>query len=58
MYKLEFTKQAQKDIKIAVRAGYENQVKEMLETVREDPFKSTQQFERLLGNLSQEWDLD
>ncbi|MDR2591221.1 MAG: Txe/YoeB family addiction module toxin [Chitinispirillales bacterium] len=51
MYKLEFTKQAQKDVKIAARAGYENQVKEILETVQKDPFNSTQQFERLLGNL-------
>jgi toxin YoeB len=51
MYKLEFTKQAQKDANIAVRAGYERQVKEILDTVQEDPFRSTQQFERLLHNL-------
>jgi len=51
MYKLEFTKQAQKDAKIAARAGYEKQVKEILETVQENPFKPIQHFERLVGNL-------
>jgi Txe/YoeB family toxin of toxin-antitoxin system len=51
MYKLEFTKQAQKDATIAARAGYKRQIDEILKTVQKNPFISTQHFERLAGSL-------
>jgi len=51
MYKILRTKRAQKDAKICEHAGFGAQLDEILDTVEEDPYRPTQHFERLTGDL-------
>jgi len=51
MYKIKLTRQAQKDYETAKRAGFSLKIAEILNTVRETPFKRSQGFEKLVGNL-------
>ncbi len=50
-WELRFTKQAQKDAKRAARSGLRSNIEELLELLREDPFRSPPRFEALVGDL-------
>jgi len=51
MYSVDMSNQAEKDHENVVRGGLSKKLAEILKTVEEDPYKPTQQFERLTGNL-------
>lgn len=51
MYRIVYEKQAVKDIKNLKSAGLADKAKELIETVREDPFKRPPDYESLVGNL-------
>lgn len=51
MYKIVFTKQAQKDAKKLVDSGLKSKAKELLEVLASDPFQNPPNFEKLLGDL-------
>ena len=51
MYKVEFTKQAQKDSVKIERTGMKDKTVEIIRTVRKNPFEVSQDFEKLQGNL-------
>ena len=52
MYKVLFTKQAQKDAKKLSSSNLKKQAEEILETLKEDPFKEYPPYERLIGDLT------
>jgi toxin YoeB len=52
MYKIVYTKQAQKDAVRISQAGLKTKAIKLLETLKEDPFKNPPAFEKLLGDLS------
>lgn len=52
MYRLVYTKQAQKDAKKAVSAGLKPKILPLLEILKSDPFQSPPPYEKLLGDLS------
>jgi len=47
-----FTPQAQKDAKKLKKAGLKEKAVELLEVLKEDPFKNPPPFEKLLGDLN------
>ena len=49
---LYFAPQAQKDAKKLKKAGLKEKAVELLEVLKEDPFKNPPPFEKLLGDLS------
>jgi toxin YoeB len=49
---LFFTPQAQKDAKKLKKAGFKEKAMELLEILKEDPFKNPPPYEKLLGDLS------
>jgi len=51
MYRVYFTKLAQKDAKLAKQNGYKDRIDDLKETVKRDPFELTpgHYFERLKG---------
>lgn len=49
---LVFTKQARKDAKKIARAGLRPQAEELLEILRENPFRSPPPYEKLVGDLA------
>lgn len=51
-WELYFTPQAQKDAKKLKKAGLKEKAVELLEVLREDPFRNPPPFEKLLGDLS------
>ena len=51
MYKLYYTKQAQKDALKIKQSGLKLQVEKLLEILEENPFKSPPPFEKLLGDM-------
>lgn len=51
MYRIVYTKQAAKDIKNLKAAGLSIKAKELIEKVKEDPFKNPPPYESLVGNL-------
>ena len=51
MYKIVFTKQAQKDSKKLQSSGLKNNAISLLEILRVDPVKTPPPFEKLLGDL-------
>lgn len=51
MYRIVYEKQAVKDIKNLKSAGLEKKAKELIEIIREDPFKNPPPYEGLVGNL-------
>lgn len=51
MYRIVYDKQAVKDIKNLKSAGLDKKAKELIEIVRQDPFKNPPPYEGLVGNL-------
>ena len=51
-WQIVFTKQAQKDAKKLAAAGLKGKAIELLEIIREDPFRSSPRFEKLVGDLA------
>lgn len=51
MYRIVYEKQAAKDIKHLKSAGLADKAKELIEVVRENPFKRPPDYEPLVGNL-------
>ena len=52
MWRVVFTKQAQKDAKKSAAAGLRSKVKKLLDILRENPYETPPAFEKLLGDLS------
>jgi toxin YoeB len=52
MYKLLFTKQAQKDAKKLSHSGLKSNAEKILDILKKDPFQKQPPFETLLGDLS------
>ena len=52
MWQVVFTKQAQKDAKKLSAAGLRPKAEQLIEILRENPFKTPPPFEKLLGDLS------
>lgn len=52
MYRLVFTKQAQKDAKKLSQSNLKRQAQKLLEVLRADPFSSSPPYEKLLGDLT------
>jgi len=52
MRQIVFTKQAQKDAKKLSGAGLRFKAEHLIEILRENPYKTTPPFEKLLGDLS------
>ncbi len=51
MYRIIYGKQAIKDIKNLKSAGLDKKAKELIEVIRENPFKNPPPYEGLVGNL-------
>lgn len=51
MYRIVYEKQAVKDIKNLKSAGLDKKAKELIEAMKEDPFKNPPPYEGLVGNL-------
>lgn len=51
MYRIVYTKQAAKDIKNLKSVGLDGKAKELIETIRRDPFQNPPSYEGLVGNL-------
>jgi toxin YoeB len=52
MWRVVFTKQAQKDAKKLTVAGLRSKAEKVLDILRENPYKTPPTFEKLLGDLS------
>ena len=52
MWRVVFTKQAQKDAKKLSAAGLRPKAEELIEILRENPYTPPPPFEKLLGDLS------
>jgi len=52
MWRVVFTKQAQKDAKKLSSAGLRPKAEELIEILRENPYHTPPPFEKLLGDLS------
>lgn len=52
MYRVFYTKQAQKDIKKIKAAGLQPKAKNLIEVIKENPFQNPPPYEALVGNLS------
>jgi toxin YoeB len=52
MYKLYYTKQAQKDAQKIKQAGLKPQVEKLLEILEKNPYKVPPPYEKLLGDLT------
>jgi Txe/YoeB family toxin of toxin-antitoxin system len=52
MWRVVFTKQAQKDAKKLATAGLRSKAEKLLDILRENPYKTPPTFEKLLGDLS------
>jgi len=50
-WQLIYTKQAQKDAKKLASAGLKPKAEELLEILRQDPFRTPPPFEKLVGDL-------
>lgn len=53
MYRVVFTKQAEKEKKLIKQVGYEKKAKELLNILTKDPFTTPPEYKRSLGNLSE-----
>jgi toxin YoeB len=51
MYRIVYDKQAAKDIQNLKSVGLDRKAKELIEVVRDHPFKNPPPFEALVGNL-------
>jgi toxin YoeB len=52
MWRVVFTKQAQKDAKKLSASGLRQKAEQLIEILRENPFQTPPPFEKLLGDLS------
>ena len=52
MWRIVFTKQAQKDAKRLAAAGLQTKAEKLLDILRENPYQTPPPFEKLLGDLS------
>lgn len=52
MWKIVYTKQAQRDALKISRAGLKKKVESLLEILRENPFHSPPSYEKLVGDLA------
>jgi Txe/YoeB family toxin of toxin-antitoxin system len=52
MWRVVFTKQARKDAKKLSSSNLRRKAEELLDILREDPFKQPPPYERLVGDLS------
>jgi len=52
MWRVVFTKQAQKDAKKLSSAGLHPKAEKLIEILRENPYQTPPPFEKLLGDLS------
>jgi len=52
MWKVVFTKQAQNDAKKIANAGLQQKVEFLLNILRENPFKTPPNYEKLVGDLT------
>jgi len=52
MWRVVFTKQAQKDAKKLSTAGLRPKAEKLIEILRENPYQTPPPFEKLLGDLS------
>jgi len=52
MYKLIYTRQAQKDAKKLAQSGLKRNASKILEIIKEDPFQNPPSYEKLLGDLA------
>lgn len=52
MYKLYYSKQAQKDAKKLASSNLKMKAQEVLNVIREDPFAEYPPYEKLIGDLS------
>jgi Txe/YoeB family toxin of toxin-antitoxin system len=52
MYKILYTKQAQKDAKKLSRSNLKNKAQELLEIIKIDPEQNPPPFEKLIGDLT------
>ena len=52
MWRVVFTKQAQKDAKKIDAAGLRTKAEKLLDILRENPYKTPPTYEKLLGDLS------
>ena len=53
MWRVVFTKQAQKDAKKLAAAGLRTKAEKLLDILRENPYKTPPTYEKLLGDLSE-----
>jgi Txe/YoeB family toxin of toxin-antitoxin system len=51
-WRLVFTKQAQKDAKKLSSANLRSKAEELLEILKEDPFRNPPRYEKLVGDLA------
>ena len=51
-WEIVYTKQAQKDAKKLAAAGLKGKATELLEIVRDNPFRTPPRFEKLVGDLA------
>jgi len=54
-WRLVFTRQAQKDAKKLASAGLKEKTEELLEILRQDPFQPSPRYEKLRGDLSEDY---
>ena len=52
MWKIFFTKQAQKDAKKLVSAGLKKNAQSLLDIVKQNPFQNPPPYEKLVGDLA------
>lgn len=52
MYKVVFSRQAEKDKKLLARAGLATRAKALLDILAEDPFRTPPPYEKLIGDLA------
>ena len=52
MWRIVFTKQAQKDAKKLSAGGLRSKAEKLLDILRENPYRTPPPFEKLLGDLS------
>ncbi len=52
MYRLLFSKDAQKDAKKVARSGLQDKAESILEILKKDPFQNPPPFKSLVGDLS------
>ena len=50
-WQVVYTKQAQRDAKKITQSGHRKKVKLLIEIIRENPYKTTPQYEKLVGDL-------